>query len=181
MTQEKIKSICITAIFTAVICVMAPFSIVIGSLVPLSLATFAVYLTAGTLDMKNSVTAVTVYILLGAIGLPVFSSFSGGFQKIVGVTGGYIIGYIPLALIVSLLLKHNRKKWMYPISMVAGTVVLYTFGTIWFILQTKGTVGSAMLSCVVPFLPGDAVKIAAASVISMGIRKRIEKFISKTK
>lgn len=181
MTQEKIKSICITAIFTAVICVMAPFSVVVGSLVPISLATFAVYLTAGTLDVKNSVSAVTVYILLGAIGLPVFSSFSGGFQKIVGVTGGYIIGYIPLALIVSLLLKHNRKKWMYPLSMVAGTAILYTFGTVWFIIQTKSTVASAMLSCVVPFLPGDAVKIVAASLISLGIRKRIEKFISSKK
>lgn len=181
MKQNKIKSLCITAIFAAVICVMAPFSITLSSLVPLSLATFAIYLTAGMLDVKNSVTAVVVYILLGAVGLPVFSSFSGGIQKLAGVTGGYIIGYIPLALIVSLLLKYNRKKWMYPLSMVLGTVVLYLVGTVWFVFQTKATWASAAMSCIVPFIPGDAVKIAAASAISIGTRKRIEKFVSYQK
>lgn len=178
MKQNKIKSICITGIFSAVICVMAPFSVTLSSLVPLSLATFAIYLTAGMLDVVNSVSAVAVYIMLGAVGLPVFSSFTGGIQKLFGVTGGYIIGYIPLALIVSLLLKFNRKKWMYPLSMVLGTAVLYLVGTVWFIFQTKATLASAAMSCIVPFLPGDAVKIAAASAISVKARKRIEKIMA---
>ena len=177
MKQNKIKSICITGIFSAVICVMAPFSVTLSSLVPLSLATFAIYLTSGMLDVVNSVSAVAVYIMLGAVGLPVFSSFTGGIQKLFGVTGGYIIGYIPLALTVSLLLKYNRKKWMYPLSMVLGTAVLYLVGTVWFVFQTKATWASAAMSCIVPFLPGDAVKIAAASAISIKARKQIEKIM----
>ncbi len=180
MNQEKIKSLCVTAIFTAVICVIAPFSITVGSLVPLSLATFAIYLTASMLDFKNAVSAVLVYILLGAVGLPVFSSFSGGLQKLAGVTGGYIIGYIPLVILIALLLKFKRKVWMYPLSMVLGTAVLYAFGTAWFIVQTKTTLASALASCVVPFLIGDAVKIICASAIATATRKRLNKFLTSS-
>ncbi|MGN0468761.1 MAG: biotin transporter BioY [Acutalibacteraceae bacterium] len=179
MKTEKIKSICVTAVFAAIICIMAPFSIPLQTLVPISLATLAIYLTAGLLDWKNSVSAVVVYILLGAVGLPVFSSFTGGLQKLVGVTGGYIIGYIPLALIVSLMCGKIKGKWVYPVSMIIGTVVLYAIGTAWFMFQTKTAFAAAMASCVIPFLPGDAVKIAAASAVSIPLRTRLEKFISK--
>ncbi|MGN1195029.1 MAG: biotin transporter BioY [Acutalibacteraceae bacterium] len=179
MKQEKIRSMCVTAIFAALICIAAPFSVNIGSLVPISLATLAVYIAAGMLDTKNSLAAVAVYILLGAVGLPVFSGFSGGVQKLLGVTGGYIIGYLPLALIVSLMTCKINKKYMYPLSMLLGTAVLYLIGTVWFIVQTKSEVGAALMSCVVPFIPGDLVKIAAASVLCINLKPRLIKFISK--
>lgn len=174
MNDKKIKSICVTAVFAAVICVLAPFSVSAGP-VPISLATFAIYLAAGLLEAKFSLAAVAVYILLGCAGLPVFSAFRGGVQVIAGVTGGYIIGYLPMAVVISLLCsKFRQKKFMYPVSMVIGTALLYAFGTAWFIVQTKTTLAAALASCVTPFLIGDAVKIAAASVICPLVRDKLK-------
>lgn len=170
---------CVTAIFAALICIAAPFSVNIGSLVPISLATLAVYVVSGLLDVKSSVAAVAVYILLGAVGVPVFSGFSGGVQKLFGVTGGYIIGYLALAFIVSFVTERSGKKYSYPLSMLAGTAVLYLIGTVWFIFQTKTSVGAALMSCVVPFIPGDLVKIAAACVLCIHLKPRLRNFMSR--
>ena len=90
----KTRDLTLTALFAAILCVAAPFSIPVGP-IPITLATFAIYLAAIVLGKKYGTLAVVIYILLGAVGLPVFSGFSGGFQKIVSATGGYIIGYIP--------------------------------------------------------------------------------------
>ena len=117
--------------------------------------------------------------MLGAVGLPVFSNFSGGVQKLFGVTGGYIIGYLALAGIVSLMTCTINKKYTYPLSMILGTVVLYLIGTVWFIVQTDSAVGAALMSCVVPFIPGDLVKIAAASVLCINLKPRLENFMSR--
>ena len=179
MKEKRLKEMCVTAVFAALICIAAPFSINIGSLVPISLATLAVYIVSGMLDVKCSVSAVAVYILLGAVGLPVFSGFSGGVQKLFGVTGGYIFGYLALALIVSLMTCKIKKKYIYPLSMVLGTAVLYLIGTVWFISETKTAVTAALMSCVVPFIPGDLVKIAAASVLCVNLKPRLTKFLSK--
>ena len=173
----KTKKIAMTAVLAAIICVLAPLSLPAGE-IPLSLATFAIYIIAATVDWKYSFSAVIIYILLGAAGLPVFSAFTGGLQKLVGVTGGYIIGYIPCVLIIGLMIsKLENKKWIYPLSMVLGTAVLYALGTAWFIFQTKSQLGAALAACVVPFLPGDAIKIAAACAVGITLRKRIKKFI----
>lgn len=88
---------------------------------PVSLATLAVYFIATSANLSVSLPATAVYILLGAVGVPVFSGFEGGFQKLVGMTGGYIIGYIPCVLVIGLLLKVCRKKIMLPVSCIAGT------------------------------------------------------------
>ncbi len=174
---NKIKKIAFTGILAAVLCVIAPFSLPIGA-IPISLATFVIYTTACSADLKYTASAVTVYILLGAAGLPVFSSFTGGFQIIAGLTGGYIIGYIPCVLIVgSMVKKYENKKIIYPLSMVLGTVACYTVGTAWYILQTGVNISSAILVCVVPFLLGDAVKIFTASIVGFTLRKRLKRFI----
>ena len=168
----KIKNITQTAIMAAIICVAAPFSVSVGP-IPISLATFAVYIAGAVLGWKKGSLAVIIYILLGCIGLPVFSNFEGGFQKIAGVTGGYIIGYIPCAFIIGLITYRWNKILSYPVSMVLGTAACYIVGTAWFMFQTNTSLAAALLVCVVPFLIGDAIKIAAASIISIQIRKRI--------
>ena len=159
------------AVFAAVLCVISPFVIPIGP-IPLSLATFAVYLAAAALDWKYAALAVLLYVLIGLAGVPVFSNFSGGFQKLVGPTGGFLIGYILCAVTTGLLLKkREQKRWLYPVAMVAGTVVLYLFGTVWFMILMQATLSKALLLCVIPFLPGDAFKIILASVIAPQLRK----------
>ena len=162
-----------TALFTAVLCALAPFSISIGP-IPLSFATLAIYFAAGTLDLKYAAVSVILYIALGAFGLPVFSRFEGGFHKIAGPTGGFIIGYIPLALAVGLSLRlFAQRRLFYILGMVIGTVLLYTCGVAWYMLQLKATLAASLLVCVIPFLAGDAAKIAVAAIAAPQLRQAI--------
>ena len=175
----KIKKMTFCAVLTALICILAPVSFPAGP-IPISLATFAVMLVAAVADFKISVTAVCLYILLGAFGLPVFSGFAGGFQKLIGVTGGYIIGYIPCAVIIALLIgKFENKKFVYPLSMVLGVAVCYAAGTAWYVFQTKTAVAAAFATCVIPFIPADCIKIAASSLLGIILRKRFRVAFSK--
>lgn len=171
------KNITLIGILAAVLCVLAPFSIPVGA-IPVSLATFAVYIISCTVNKKYAMAAVIIYILLGAAGLPVFSSFTGGFQKIAGLTGGFILGYIPCSYIIAALTdRFENKKFIYPLSMISGTLICYTIGTIWYMLQTDCGFLTAVTVCVIPFLIGDAVKISAASCIGITLRKRIKKIM----
>lgn len=173
----KANKLTFNAIFAAIICILAPFSFYMGA-VPISLATFAVYLAAAILKPVSSVTCIIIYILLGAVGLPVFSGFIGGFQQLAGLTGGYIVGYIPCAFIISSIIsRYENKKSAYPLAMLAGTAVCYLCGTAWYIYQSKSGIAAAVTVCILPFLLGDAVKIAAACALSFAVKPRLKKFI----
>lgn len=173
----KVRDMTFIALFAALMCVVSPFSLPIGP-VPISLATLVVYIVAAFLDYKRAPIVVLVYILIGICGLPVFSSFTGGIGKIIGPTGGYIIGYIFLAIIESCLITFfKKKKWVYPLAMIAGTVVLYLFGTIWFMVVAEYTFVKAMMVCVIPFLPGDALKIIIATSLSITLRDKYDRFV----
>jgi biotin transport system substrate-specific component len=145
--------------------------------VAFTLQTFGLLLTLGVLGGKWGSISTALYLLLGLVGLPVFSGFSGGFQKLIGVTGGYLIGYLPCALITGLAVTPNSPEtgpqWKLPTFMVLGTAVLYLIGTAWFMIQTKNTLAASMSMCVIPFLPGDAVKIVAASLLARPVRKAL--------
>lgn len=164
------------ALFAAIICIIAPFSINVG-VIPISLGTLAIYFAGGFLGSKKGVAAVCVYILLGAVGLPVFTGFSGGFAKLLGVTGGYIIGFIPLVLLTGIFAERNKK--LMPVGMVLGTLACYAFGTAWFMISTGSELVPALMSCVVPFLIGDAIKIAAATAVCIPLKSRLDKIIVK--
>lgn len=163
------------ALFAALICVAAPFSIQVGP-IPITLATFAVMLSGALLGGKRGMVAVCVYILIGAVGLPVFSGFKGGFGVLGGPTGGYIIGYIPLALITGIFANMNTKfnrAVVSVIGMIIGTAALYTFGTVWFMIISKSSLANALALCALPFLPGDAVKIACITAVSVPLKARL--------
>lgn len=183
-----VKNMAFIAVMAALICVAGPFAVPMPGLVPISLASFAVYLAGGLLGAKKGTLAVVLYVLLGAVGLPVFSGGAGGFAKLFGVTGGYIIGYIPCALIAGLFvdlffkkapdegskaLNWLKKVWAVPVGMILGTVVLYAFGTVWFVIARGVTLEVAMASCVIRFLAGDAIKIVCATVITVALRDRL--------
>ncbi|MDR1064927.1 MAG: biotin transporter BioY [Oscillospiraceae bacterium] len=177
----KIKALVQTAVFTALLCAVAPLSLPVGP-VPVSLATLVIYIAAGVLGRGRAALAVFVYILLGAAGLPVFTGFSGGVQKLVGVTGGYILGYIPLAFMSGIFPAVGARRGggrvigiMYPVGMIAGTAALYALGTAWFVVSTGSALSYALAVCVAPFLPGDAVKIAVAAVTAPAIRRGLGK------
>ena len=169
----KVKDMTLTAVMAALICIAGPLTIAAGP-IPLSLATFAVMLAGTVLGKKWGTAAAGLYLLIGIIGIPVFSGFSGGFQKLAGVTGGYLVGYLPCAFLAGLGAERAEKegrKWVLPAMTVLGTVILYIVGTAWFMIQTKNGLGAALGLCVLPFLPGDAVKIAAVAMITPAVRK----------
>ena len=173
----KHKSLALTAITAAVLCIISPISLPLGA-IPVSLSIFAVFLISCISPPKRSVAAVTVYILIGAAGAPVFSGFVGGFQQLAGITGGYIIGYIPCTFAISFSTnKFGNSKIIFPLSMILGTLICYLSGTAWYSLQTGTAFTSSLAVCVLPFIVGDAIKIAAASAIGIILRKRLNKYI----
>ena len=177
MNGMKVKDMTLTAVMAALICIAGPLTIAAGP-VPLSLATFAVYLAGTILGKKWGTIAAGLYLLIGMIGVPVFSGFSGGFQKLAGVTGGYLVGYLPCAFLSGFgmeRMEQKGQKWILPVMMIAGTAVLYAIGTGWFIIQTGNAPGAALSLCVLPFLPGDALKITAAVLLTGPVRKTVSK------
>ena len=166
----KTRDLTLTALFAAILCVAAPFSIPVGP-IPITLATFAIYLAAIVLGKKYGTLAVVIYILLGAVGLPVFSGFSGGFQKIVSATGGYIIGYIPCAFIVGAMCEYGGNKKIYGIlGVILGTAVLYIIGTYWFMFVSGKELAYALGACILPFIPGDIIKLIVAVIVGYKLK-----------
>ena len=147
-----------TAIMAAVMAVISPMAVFIGP-VPVSLCTLGIYLSAYVLGGRQCVWAVFVYVLLGAAGMPVFSGFTGGMGRLLGPTGGYILGYLVLAGITGLTVELSEKRWIQGIGMTLGTGALYLFGTAWYCVQAGQSLNGAVSLCVLPFLPGDCLKI----------------------
>ncbi len=122
---SKTRMITYTALLAALLCVLSPWAIPVGP-VPISLGLLAVYIVSSLINFKYGAVAVTVFVLLGAFGVPVFTGFTGGFAKVAGPTGGYILGYLPCSLIIGLFVDRFEKRlWVYPLAMLAGKAVLY--------------------------------------------------------
>lgn len=164
-----------TALMTAVTCILAPMSLPIPiSPVPISLTNLVIYFMAYVLGAKLSLVSYVLYLLLGMVGLPVFSGFTGGLAKLVGPTGGYLIGFIFLAPIAGFFVeKFPNKIYMHVIGMVLGTAICYIFGTVWLAEQLGRTFMEGLAVGVIPYLPGDTVKIILAIIIGPQIRRSL--------
>ena len=193
MTKTKtgsfvsVKTMSAIAIMTAVSCVLGPLSIPIGP-VPISLGTFVMLLCAYILGPKKGTMSCIIYILLGAVGLPVFTGYAGGFQKLTGPTGGYLVGYIFLIVISGIFIeKHElshrdgiktqgnvKALIIQTAGMIAGMAVCYLFGTFWFMLITGGELMYVLSICVFPFIAFDLLKILAALVLGNILRHRLK-------
>ena len=163
----RTKQMVLIALMTAVTCVLGPLSIPLPfSPVPISLTNFAIFLAIFVLGMKSGTISFIIYLLLGAIGVPVFSSFRGGFQVLAGPTGGYLIGFIFLALIMGFELDHfDRKLVPTIIGMIIGMAVCYAFGTVWLAKLLSLSFKEGLMMGVIPYLPGDAAKIIIAAIV----------------
>ena len=163
------------ALMTAVIAVLAPISIPLTTMVPVSLATLAVMLAGVVLGPVEGLICTALYLVLGMIGVPVFAGYAAGIGVLAGVSGGYLIGYLPLAYFSGLFsAKADHSLLSMTLGMVIGTVILYVIGTVWFIVLTKMPLNAALLSCVVPFLGGDALKILAVCLIGPRLRAAVQ-------
>jgi len=151
----------------------------IPSTVPFTLQTFAVFCTLGLLGGKRGTAAILVYLLLGALGVPVFAGFSGGIGVLFGTTGGYLLGFILMGLVYWIGERLNAESRVVRIAaMVLGLLLCYAFGTAWFMLvyaRQAGAIalGTALAWCVVPFLLPDLVKMVLALLLSGRLRKAL--------
>ena len=167
----KIKTLDMTyiALFSIIMAICSWISIPME--VPFTLQTFAVFLAVGVLGGRRGTLAVLVYLLLGAVGVPVFAGFVGGMGILLGSTGGYLVGFLFSALAMWAM-EHllGKKRWVLALSMVLGLLVLYTFGTIWFMFvfaHESGAIGlwTALGWCVFPYIIPDLIKIIFALAI----------------
>lgn len=180
MKSTNIYNMVLIAIMAAVLCVISPFSLPIGP-VPISLATLAIYVIIFILGWKKSTISVLVFLVIGLVGVPVFSGFSGGVGKVFGPTGGYLIGYLLLTIVAGLFIeKFEGKYYMYVIGLVLGTICLYALGTLWLAYQAGMSLYAALGAGVIPFIPGDIVKIVVACILGPVIAKQIKKLQPET-
>jgi biotin transport system substrate-specific component len=157
----------------AVTCILGPLSLPIG-VVPISLTNLVIYFAIYALGGKRGTLSYIVYLFIGLVGLPVFSGFSGGLPKLFGPTGGYLIGFVFMAFISGIFIdKFSNKIYMCFLGMVLGTIVTYIFGTAWLAYEAHMAFNKALAVGVLPFIPGDIVKITIASLIGPQIRKRL--------
>ena len=169
--------IAIISLSTAMITICSWISI--PTAVPFTLQTFAIFAIAGIFGMKRSSLAEIIHILLAAVGLPVLAGFKGGFDKIIGPTGGYLLGFIFIALIVGFSSDRFGKRVVpLVLSMLLGLVICYTFGTAWFMVvyaRDSGSIGliTALSWCVFPYIIPDALKILLAAVMTRRLRPLI--------
>ena len=173
-SRNAVKDTVFTAMFSALIAVCSIISVPIGE-VPVTLQTFAVCLAAAMLGWKRGSLSVLVYILLGAVGLPVFSGMTGGVGKLAGPTGGYIVGFLLTAFVIGLTAEKTQRKLL-PLTaaMIGGVLLCYAVGTAWFMFVTHTGLIEALTMCVVPFLLFDAVKIGAAVILSNRLTKVVK-------
>lgn len=166
----KTKKLIICALFTAIIAMCAPFFIMIGP-VPITFTLFALALAAFVAGSKAAFVATLVYIFIGIVGLPVFSGFKGGLGGIITPTGGFVFSYVFVVLILGMCNK-TKKKSIMALWWTIALCVCYACGTLWYMVFTSSDFVTALMLCVVPFIPFDVVKLVMAYCVAKAIKKR---------
>lgn len=192
-------------LFAALTAICSYINIPLGfTPIPMNLAMLAVFLSGGILGRKYGTVSMAVYVLMGAVGLPVFAGFQSGLGVVAGPTGGFLAGYIAAAFVIGAVIEipekaassktagngtsilsspdsdsklagisRRRKTALYMIAMIAGLIICYALGTLWFMVLMSTNVYAALAACVLPFIPGDIIKIIAAAFLTERLRNVI--------
>ena len=176
------KRLCQIAVFTAVIIVVSQLSIPLPGGVPMTLQTFIIPLAGLILGAVDGTISTVIYLLLGAVGLPVFAGFKGGIGSLLGMTGGFLISFPIMPLLAGIgdilgrkLEKKGASRAVYYTALVIfltlGALLNYLVGTIWFAQMTGSTLAYAFTACVLPFIPTAIIKIVLDAVIGPVLKK----------
>ena len=136
---------------------------------------FSVLLCYGLLGGKWGSASIFIYLLLGAAGMPVFSGFRGGVGALLGPTGGFLLGYIPLTCCCGIVCERTQRRSLQALAFLLGTTLLYLTGTAWYAHQAGVGFSAALPVCVLPFIPGDALKIIAVLTWGSAVKARLQK------
>jgi len=186
--KNKTLDLVYIGISAALIAICSWITVPLPGGIPITLQTLGVCLVAAVLGLKRGTLATLTYILIGLIGLPVFSGFGGGPAILFGNTGGYIIGFVFTALIVGAAsdmiskraMKTYAKYIFLALSMVVGIIICYAFGTAWFAVvwarsKEPAALGLILSWCVFPYIIPDLIKIVIAVIISVPLKRNIKK------
>lgn len=174
MSTSKLALVGLTG---AITCILGPLAIALPfSPVPVSLGLFGILLSICLLGPHLGTISCLLYILIGFVGLPVFSGFTGGIGVLLGPTGGYLLGYlfIPLLSVLFTLRKRNTRPLLL-LGMLVGLLLCYISGTLWLGHQLELDFYSALLIGVLPYIPADLTKLGLACFLGDAIRKRLNK------
>ena len=172
--KSSVFPMILTSLCAAIIAVLAQIIIPLP-LIPITGQTLAIGLVVTILGLKHGTYAVLLYILLGAIGLPVFQSFTGGLGVLFGPTGGYIVGFIPTALVIGFYLKITRLTFTHAlVANILGMLVTLAFGAVWLKYLAELSWTGALFSGVIPFLIVGVIKAILAAWVGVIVRQRLE-------
>ncbi len=158
------------ALFAALTAVGAFLFVPIGP-VPIVLQNMFVFLAGLLLGSRWGLASVAVYLLAGLCGLPVFAGGTGGIGRFLGPTGGFLLGYLPAVFLIGSIAERRSGRMPWDVvAMLLGSAALYACGVAWLVVVTKMTFAKAAAVGMLPFLPGDALKIAAAALIARAVR-----------
>lgn len=167
MVRTSVKNMVLSALFAALMAICAWIAIPVFD-IAFTLQTFAVFLTLLVLGGKWGTVTILVYLLLGTVGLPVFTGFRGGPGVLLGVTGGYLWGFLFTGLCYWAL-----EKWAKLPALAAGLLACYACGSLWFLHYSGGGLGLILLRCVAPYVCPDAVKLWLAWTLA----RRLQKYV----
>lgn len=174
--STKTRDMVMTALMAAVLCILGPLTIPIGP-VPLSLTNFAIYITMYVLGTKRGTIAFCIYLLIGLVGVPVFSGFTGGPGKLLGPTGGYIVAFLPMAIVLGLFLDRRWKhRVQCVIMMEVVTWIPYLIGSAWLAFSAGMSFQAAFAAGVLPFLAEDFVKMIVAAILGPVLKTRLSRY-----
>lgn len=170
----KARNMALCGLFTAVLAICAWISMPMGDTV-ITLQTFGIFLTLGLLGGKQGTVTVLVYLLLGAIGAPVFSGLRGGLGALLGTTGGYIFGFMSTSILYWIMTSIKDTPRIRLIAMVLGLLLCYICGSWWYLTRyltaAQTTLGLVLLKCVVPYLIPDAIKLTLAWILTGKLKR----------
>ncbi len=177
-SSAYIKNMVYIALFTAIAAVLSQIALPLPTNVPITLQTFAVALTGFFLGWKNGTAALVVYVLLGAVGAPVFSGFKGGLGVLTGYTGGFIIGFVLMAAVCGIAVKlfkpqELKGKLLINLIGIAGLLLDHIIGVVWYSAVAEINLAKSFLVVSVPFLAKDIISVIAAYLISEELIKRL--------
>lgn len=172
--QMKIstKTVVSVGMFTAVLAVLSILKIPMPSGVPITLQTFAMALCGYVLGAKKGTASTIIYILVGAVGVPVYAGMTGGVSCLFGYTGGFLWGFIFLTLLSGISLKVKNKVLQILLG-VAGLAVCHLLGTIWYAVVASTTIWGSFLLVSVPYLVKDVISVVGAYFVAIALRKAL--------
>lgn len=169
----SIQDICSIAIMAALTAVMAQISIPMPMGVPMTMQTFAVTLAGVILGSKRGAISMIVYLLIGSVGIPVFSNMGGGVQFLVGPTGGFLLSFPIMAYLIGLGVEKKKQKGMFSLFLILGTLSNYAVGLAMYCALMDASVWTGITACVLPFIPTAVIKAVAAAILGLQVRNRL--------